>query len=102
MAEYIEAPLMTAEEAAAITVDAEQIADALPRVMAEHGVAIIANVASADDVAALDRFKRELLGEFGFAGERGARAAERAVARFLDDEEVFANAKRLFELCSGE
>ena len=50
MAEYIEAPLMTAEEAAAITVDAEQIADALPRVMAEHGVAIIANVASADDV----------------------------------------------------
>ena len=54
MAEYIEAPLMTAEEAAAITVDAEQIADALPRVMAEHGVAIIANVASADDVAALE------------------------------------------------
>ena len=45
---------MTAEEAAAITVDAEQIADALPRVMAEHGVAIIANVASADDVAALE------------------------------------------------
>ena len=54
-----------------------------------------------DDVAALDEFKRELLGEFGFAGERGARAAERAVARFLEDEEVFANAKRLFELCSG-
>ena len=39
---------------AAITVDAEQIAEALPRVMAEHGVAIIANVASADDVAALE------------------------------------------------
>ena len=36
---------MTAEEAAAITVDAGQIAEALPRVMAEHGVAIIANVA---------------------------------------------------------
>ena len=54
MTDYIEAPLMTAEEAAAITVDAEQIADALPRVMAEHGVAIIANVASADDVAALE------------------------------------------------
>ena len=34
--------------AAAITVDAEQIAEALPRVMAEHGVAIIANVASVD------------------------------------------------------
>ena len=54
MTDYIEAPLMTAEEAAAITVDAEQIAEALPRVMAEHGVAIIANVASADDVAALE------------------------------------------------
>ena len=53
------------------------------------------------DVVALDEFKRDLLGEFGFAGERGARAAERAVARFLDDEEVFANAKRLFELSSA-
>ena len=40
MTEYIEAPLMTAEEAAAITVDAEHIAEALPRVMAEHGVAM--------------------------------------------------------------
>ena len=54
-----------------------------------------------DDVRALDAFKSDLLAEFGFAGERGARAAERAVARFLDDEEVFANAKRLFELGSG-
>ena len=53
------------------------------------------------DAAALDEFRKDLLGEFGFAGERGARAAERAVARFLDDEEVFSNAKRLFELCSG-
>ena len=53
------------------------------------------------DAAALDAFKADLLAEFGFAGERGARAAERAVARFLEDEEVFANAKRLFELCSG-
>ena len=53
------------------------------------------------DVAALDEFRKDLLGEFGFAGARGARAAERAVARFLEDEEVFANAKRLFELCSG-
>ena len=47
-----------------------------------------------------DAFKADVLAEFGFAGERGARAAERAVARFLEDEEVFANAKRLFELCS--
>ena len=53
------------------------------------------------DVAALDAFKSDLLGEFGFVGARSARAAERAVARFLEDEEVFANAKRLFELCSG-
>ena len=53
------------------------------------------------DVAALDAFKADVLAGFGFAGERGARAAERAVARFLEDEEVFSNAKRLFELCSG-
>ena len=52
-------------------------------------------------MVALDAFKSDMLGEFGFAGERGARAAERAVARFLEDEEVFSNAKRLFELCSG-
>jgi len=52
------------------------------------------------DVVALDAFKSDLLGEFGFVGERGARAAERAAARFLNDEEVFLNAKRLFELCS--
>ena len=58
MTDYIEAPLMTAEEAAAITVDAEQIADALPRVMAEHGVAIIANVASTADVAMLEATPR--------------------------------------------
>lgn len=53
--------------------------------------------ASSSDVP---KGRRDLLAEFGFVGERGARAAERAVSQWLEDEEVFANAKRLVELCS--
>ena len=53
------------------------------------------------DVAALDAFKSDLLGEFGFAGERGARAAERAVARFLEDGACLRMRSLLFELCGG-
>ena len=49
----------------------------------------------------LDDQKAPLLGEFGFEGWAGARAAERAIASQIGDAEVRRNATELFELVTA-